>query len=227
MAIGLALAAAGTIAGIVQKGIAARRQRKAANKINPVNPVYEATKESAQELAMARQANNADVAGGAAMERSAYTQGANTVAAVMKAGGSPAQVAATIARSNMATNKAMADLTIRRTQQKLATMGLVQGALRARSQQRMMEHQDKIRRYEGDQAAKDALYQSADQNVAGMFNDAAGFGLTAAMGGLDKGVGKKLGGIFGKSMKASKFQKSLKAAQTAGKIVGSTDFLPG
>ncbi len=224
--IGLAIGALGTIGGIVQKGLAARRQRKAANKINPVNPVYEATKESAQELSMARQANNADVAGGAAMERAAYTQGANMVAAMQKAGGSPAQMAAGIARANMQTNRMMADLNVRRAQQKLSTMGLVQGALRSRSQQRMMEHQDRIRRFEGDQAAKDALYQSADQNAAGMLNDVAGFGLTAAMGGLDKGM--KLRGIFGKAAASRKLGRTAMRAgnQVAGSLQGM-DFLPG
>jgi hypothetical protein len=211
MPIGAILAIAGTAASLIQKGIAARKAKKAAQKINPQNPVLNVSPEAKEEAGFARQLVNSDVAGGAALERQAATAEANLAGRAARSGLNSGQISAALAMGSKQRTDVLSDLAMRRTQQRLAGAGILSSALRGVTQQRMAVHGDKIRRYEGDQSAKNALTAARQQNISGMFNDVAGLGLSL-MGGAGEGVGGELGKL-GKAFQVVKGRRAAKSVQ--------------
>ena len=178
------------IFGTVQRLIVAAKQKKASNAMNPIDVSYEDNAQSKERMGMARMNLNGRMAGAGTMERNIAQNQANTMASVSRNATSGAQALAMAGAAQGQANAAMSNLQTAEAQDYNRKSAQLSGVL---SDEGGRIFGDKLRKYQQERRAKDALMQASMLNTATAFdnldNGIATLG-GAAMGGA-KGGAKK------------------------------------
>lgn len=180
------LAGAGVaIAGGVSQGLQARRQRKEAEAINPVRPVYEIPGEAKSSLGVSRGiANQAKLPGQALMEDKLSGAASSSLGTMRSASRSATDILTGAGNIHASQTKSLNDMAIaaaeRRRQGEMAYGdSLSQMAMYRDKEFEMNQMVPYMNEYE----KKEALLGAADQNLAGAFQGVSS-GLSSTGGAL-------------------------------------------
>jgi hypothetical protein len=191
--VGGIMGAAGSILGTVNKFFTGRKQRKLANKINPIDPEYQISQQAKDQLARAQQLAGGRMAGATAMEKNIAANQANFQASVERNAASGTDALAMAAVGNAQANQSMSDLAVKEAQNKVMMNEVLSGAENNMINQQDKVFDDRLRKYTEAVKAKNDLMNAAYQNTAGALSDMAQGGLMM----LGSGANPKLGGLFG------------------------------
>lgn len=181
------------IFGMINSFIQARKQKKAAKKINPVNATYETNPEISDLYAEGKNLYQGRMAGAGAAEQNLLTNQANTLNTVQKNATSGSQALAVAAGVAGQTDQAVNDLAVKEAQDKQRRFGVYSNVSQLMAQEGDKVFQDKLRRYYDDLNQKRSLEGAAMQNQAnawgGLDNTLMAGASLIAPGGLLAGKG--------------------------------------
>ena len=184
---------------LISKLVASRKQRKLANKINPVDPEYQVSQQAKDQLARAQQMYGSRMAGATAQEKNIQANQANFQASVERNAGSGADALAMAAVGNAQANQAAADLGVKEQQNKILMNQVLSGAEGTMMGETDKVFGDQLRKYTEAVQAKNSLMNASYQNQAGAFGDLAQGGLMMLGSGVGQGFRlPKFGGLMGK-----------------------------
>jgi hypothetical protein len=173
------------IFGTIQRLALAGKQKKLANKINPVDVTYEASPYAKEMLAGRRQRMNSRMAGADAAGRSLQQNKANVVGTATRNATSGAQMLSVAAAAQGQADSGAARLQQMENSNDQANANALDRALGTNIAEGDKVFNDKMRKFMQERRAKDALMQSSMQNKA------------AAWDGLDNGIASIAGAAFG------------------------------
>lgn len=179
--------AAGVIGlgGSIYKGIKARKQRKAANKINPIRPELTRTSASKELEGMSRMAaNSTRLPGQAYAENQIGAQTARTNTAIQNAGGSTAEIISGLTASDENARRSTNDLAFQGAALNQQNKQLYSNVLANVSEdQKEMFDYNKNQPYQTDvlkkQALLDASARNTDNAISGLQDTANNIGVAA------------------------------------------------
>lgn len=171
-----AMAVAGGVAvtGAVVKGIKARKQRKAAEKINPVRPTMERSRASIDQEAMAKQAaGSSRIPGQANVENQIGAQTARTNTAIQQAGGSTGEIIAGLTASDENARRSTNDLAFQGAQLNQQNKQMYSNVLNnVSNEQREMFDFNQNQPFQTESLRKQALLDSSSRNADNAFGSA-------------------------------------------------------
>lgn len=173
------------IFGAINGFITAAKQKKLADKINPIDVTREADPYAKEMLAGARLRRNSRMGGAATLERSIAQNQANTMATVQNNATSGAQVLSMAAAGQGQANDSAARLTQMEAADEAQKANELQQAQGVMIQEGDKVYEDRLRKFLQDRRAKDALMQSSLMNKAN------------ALGSIDNAIGMVGGAMLG------------------------------
>ena len=190
MPIGLLVAGAASLGSAIFKGISAGKQRRAARKINPVNPVYSTSPYAKTQYGLAQQMLNGRMAGAAAQEQNIMGAQGNMMYNVGQNATDSSQALAMAAASQGQTNQAFSNLGQQEAQNKYGMLNNFNLASNLMTSERDKIHNDQVRKYNSDMQLKQGLQNAAMQNTQGIFGDVMNIGSILGAGGFMGGGGR-------------------------------------
>jgi hypothetical protein len=158
----------------------AKKQKKEAGKINPIDVTYKESQYAKEGLDTARNFLNGRMPGASAMQQGAMTNQANSFLNLSRAAGSPQQMMAAAGALQGNTNNALNQLAVQESQYKQSMLGNFNNALNTMTNEGDKVYGDQLRKYNRDFEMKQNLLNSAAQNKQAGFKGVGGF--------LDKGL---------------------------------------
>jgi hypothetical protein len=179
----------------IRQNALSKNQAEEAAQINPVDVTYQESPYAKEQLALARNAQNARMPGGAQMEANAYRNQSNTMLNLSRAAGSPQAMMAAAGAVQGTTNNALGNLAIQEAQYKTQMMGNTNNALQGMTIEQGKVFNDQLRKYQRDYDTKQTLLNSSQQNAAnageslsGAMNSLYSTALNLATGGMGGGM---------------------------------------
>lgn len=182
---GAVVAGAIGLGSAIYKGIKARKQRKEANKINPIRPEMQRTSASKELEGMSRMAaNSTRLPGQSYAENQIGAQTARTNSAIMRTGGSTAEIIGGLTASDENARQATNDLAVKGAelnQQNKQALGNVLNNIS--EEQKEMFDFNKNQPYQTDVLRKQSLLDASDRNtdnaISGLQDTANNIGVAA------------------------------------------------
>lgn len=203
MPIPLLIPAALSAVNMVGKFISGAKQKKEANKINPVFNQYQTSPYAQKQLGIAQQMFGGRMAGAPQLERNIFANQATRLGGLQRNATDSSQLLSLGAQSQGMTNDALEDLQIREAQNKQMMLQNLNQAYGTMIGEGNKEYESMKYKFETDAARKDDLMKSAAANKYGAVSDLASMGFQMAgipgsqmFGNLFKGGGplKQFGG---------------------------------
>lgn len=171
----------------------ARKQRREANKINPIREFYKTSQHALDNKSLAQSAYNGRMAGAGAMEQGINTAQANMIASANRNATSSADALAVAAASQGVANDSFGKLATMEAQNKEQQLAGVMRANDALTQEGEKVYNDKLLYYNDLDAKKQSLLQAATANRQsgwqGIGNALMMAGSTASGSGSSGGFG--------------------------------------
>lgn len=200
------LAAAGTLGGLIGgifKGSQGRKQQRMADAIHPVDANYETSPYAQNQLSTVQQMMNGRMAGAGAEEQNIQGNFANAMSGVNRNATNGAQSLAMLAGLQGNTNRAFSDLQTKENMNKQSLLGQLAYANQGMTAEGDKVYGDKLRKFNNDMNAKNALQSAAWQNKGafwnGLSNALVGVGNMAEQGAFNKNGGGNGGSMGGQS----------------------------
>lgn len=176
--------------GILQRNLS-KQQQESADKINPVDEVYNESPYAKQQLATAEQMLNGRMAGASAATNNIYNNQSNAFLNLSRAAGSPQQMMAAAGALQGNTNSALDNLAVQESQYKTQMLGNFNNALGVMTNEGDKMYADKTNRFNRQYAEKQGLLNSSQQNFSNSIQSAS----NAMQAGVDTAL--KVFGIPG------------------------------
>lgn len=186
-----AASSVGTMLGGIFKGIQGGKQQRMANKIHPQDVTYTESQYAKNQLGAVNQAYNSRSAGAANAEENIGFNQANSFAGVERNATSGSQALAVLAGLQGQSNQAYTDLASKEAQSHQALLGELGMANSAMTNENDKIYNDKLRKYNNDLNAKNALQNAAWKNKGAMVDDL----ITSHFGGGGDASGGGNGGL--------------------------------
>jgi hypothetical protein len=173
----------------------AKKQKREANKINPVDVTYQESPYAKEQLSTARNFLNSRMPGANSMQQGIANNQANSFLNLTRAAGSPQQLMAAAGALQGNTNSALDNLAIQESQYKASMLGNFNNALSTMTNEGDKVYGDQLRKYNRDYEMKQSLLNSSAQNKQAGFKGIGGFldeGANLAMNLIAPGSGKLL-----------------------------------
>lgn len=166
------------------KGVRAAKQKKEANRLNPMRPEMTRTKGSVESENRARaMANSSRLPGQSYYENQIGSQTARSANAAMQTGGSTGEVIAGLSQADRNAKDQLAGLGVSGAQFKAQNEGMLQNALQSKSAEEMeMFDYNRNQPYQTTMLRKQALIDSSNRNIEGAIEDIGNFGTGLAQG---------------------------------------------
>lgn len=209
------LAAAGALSSVIGsifKGSQAKKQQRMADKIHPINAVYNTSPYAENQLSTVQQMMNGRMAGAGSEEQNIQGNFANSMAGVNRNSTNGSQSLAMLAGLQGNTNQAFSDLQTKENMNKQSLLGQLAYANQGMTQEGDKMYNDKLRNYNNDMNAKNALQNASWQNKGSMWS---GIG-NALIGGANVASQGGFKGIFGGGGSGSGLSNSTQAMQGSG-----------
>lgn len=181
-AIGGIIGGLGTLFGSINQASIAHKNRKMSNSIHPEQAYYNANPLAQTNLNEALNFRNGRMAGAGALQNNILNNQANATAGVTRNATDGSQSLAILAGLQGNSNNAFSELQTKEAMNKQYQDQVVMQARQGVINESDKVYQDQVRRYNSDQANKNALLGLAQQNGQGAIADFANFGLLAGNG---------------------------------------------
>ena len=165
--------------GIMQNSLS-RKQREEAAKINPIDPEYKESPYAKEQLAMARNAQNARMPGSQAMEGNVFRNQSNTLLNISRSASSPQAMMAAAGAVQGGTNNALNNLAVQEAQYKTSMLSNTNNALQGMVTEGNKVYNDQLRKYQRDFDMKQNLLNSSQENFSNSLKSASGASDAAA-----------------------------------------------
>lgn len=194
----LALGAGLSAANAIGRWIGGAREKKLANKINPVFNQYKESPYAKSRLGLASRLFNGRMAGATDLERNIFSNQANYMANVDRNSTDSGDALVAAAAGIGTTNQALSDLQTQEKQNKYAMLSNLNEAYAGMVNEGDKEYQSMLDKYQMDVQQKNALRGAGANNQYGAISDLGSLGiqLSSLFGGnIKKPTGVKPGGI--------------------------------
>lgn len=178
------------VANAIGRWFSGNKQKKLANKINPVFNQYQASPYAGQRMGLAKQLFAGRMFGAPQLERNIFSNQANTLNNVNKVATDASQALAYGAAAQGQTDDSLTNLQTAEAQNKYQMLGNLNSAYDTMIGEGDKEYSSMLDKYQSDVAQKNALMQAGMNNKYGAVSDLASLGIQ--LSGLP---GKK--GVFG------------------------------
>lgn len=154
-------------ASAIRQNALAKNQQEVADKLNPVDPTYQASPYAQEQLNNARNAMNARMPGAAQLENNVFRNQANTMMSLSRAATPQQQIAAAGALQG-GTDNALSNLAMQEQQYRTTMLGNLNSALQIMTGENDKLYGDQLRKFNRDFDLKQGLLNSAERNRAGV-----------------------------------------------------------
>jgi hypothetical protein len=165
------------------------KQKRAARKINPIDPTYSIPKYSREQLELARNAFMSRTPGAAVAEQNIMGNQANMLANINRNAGDGSQAIAAAAGIGGQTNQSFVELSQAEAQNTMQEQQMLNQSLQNMSAEERLVYQDKLRKYKEALQAKQELMRSGMVNQQNALNEIGNLGGLYASGLFGSGGG--------------------------------------